>query len=60
MMIQVRLREVARYCLFGMEVVSLAELKKEEHPAADITGTKLESIHQSDWSSVDARVCDEL
>jgi hypothetical protein len=43
-----------------MEVVSLAELKKEEHPAADITGTKLESIHQSDWSSVDTRVCDEL
>jgi hypothetical protein len=39
MVIQVHLRAVARYCLFGMEVVSLAELKRREHAAADILGT---------------------
>jgi hypothetical protein len=38
MLIQVHLREIVRYCLFGMGVVSLADLKSREHPAADISG----------------------
>jgi len=39
MMIQVHLSAVAKYCLFGMEVVSLAELKEREQAAADVLGT---------------------
>jgi hypothetical protein len=31
MVIQVHLREIARYCLFGMDVISLADLKTREH-----------------------------
>jgi Family of unknown function (DUF5677) len=36
MLIQVHLREIVRYCLLGLGVVSLDDLKSREHAAADI------------------------
>ena len=36
LLIQVHLREIVRYCLFGLSVVSLNDLKSREHLTADI------------------------
>jgi hypothetical protein len=43
MVIHVHLRELLRYCLFGMNVVSLAELKYRESVDTQITGDAAES-----------------